>query len=56
MTADAGQFRAPRLTKLEVQGFKSFLNRTTLVFEPGITAVIGPNGSGPLFLWLFLFP
>lgn len=46
MTADAGQFRAPRLTKLEVQGFKSFLNRTTLVFEPGITAVIGPNGSG----------
>ena len=46
MTADAGQFRAPRLTKLEVQGFKSFLNRTTLVFEPGITAVVGPNGSG----------
>ncbi|MCA9876429.1 MAG: chromosome segregation protein SMC [Thermomicrobiales bacterium] len=46
MTADAGEFRAPRLTKLEVQGFKSFLNRTTLVFEPGITAVVGPNGSG----------
>ncbi|MFN8675965.1 MAG: chromosome segregation protein SMC [Thermomicrobiales bacterium] len=46
MTADAGHFRAPRLTRLEVQGFKSFLNRTTLVFEPGITAVIGPNGSG----------
>jgi chromosome segregation protein len=46
MTPDAGHFRAPRLTKLEVQGFKSFLNRTTLVFEPGITAVVGPNGSG----------
>ena len=37
---------APRLTRLELQGFKSFASRTTFSFEPGITAVIGPNGSG----------
>ncbi|MCK4744986.1 chromosome segregation protein SMC [Candidatus Parcubacteria bacterium] len=40
------------LEKIEIQGFKSFANKTTLIFpEPqknnkGITAVVGPNGSG----------
>ncbi len=46
MNADETMFRAPRLTRLEIQGFKSFLHRTTFAFEPGITAVVGPNGSG----------
>ena len=35
-----------RLTKLEMQGFKSFAKKTELQFSSGITAVIGPNGSG----------
>src|ERR1700694_3278217 len=34
------------LKSVEVQGFKTFAKKTELLFEPGITAVVGPNGSG----------
>ncbi len=35
-----------RLTKLELHGFKSFADHTTLRFDAGATAVVGPNGCG----------
>ena len=34
------------MKKLEIAGFKSFMDRTSLHFEPGVTAVVGPNGCG----------
>lgn len=34
------------LKKLEIQGFKSFADRTEVLFTPGVIAVVGPNGSG----------
>ena len=33
------------LKRLEMQGFKSFADKTVIELMPGITSVIGPNGS-----------
>jgi chromosome segregation protein len=35
-----------RIKRLEVQGFKSFCDRTVLTFNEPITGVVGPNGCG----------
>ena len=34
------------LKRIEMQGFKSFADKTVLELKQGITSVIGPNGSG----------
>ena len=34
------------LKRIEMQGFKSFVDKTNLEFVNGATAVVGPNGSG----------
>ncbi|HYE51025.1 MAG TPA: chromosome segregation protein SMC [Azospirillaceae bacterium] len=35
-----------QFTKLRISGFKSFVDPTELVIEPGMTGVVGPNGCG----------
>ena len=34
------------LKAIEIQGFKSFADKTRLTFERDITAIVGPNGAG----------
>lgn len=34
------------LKKLEITGFKSFVDKAAILFPPGISAVVGPNGCG----------
>jgi len=35
-----------RLERVEISGFKSFVDRTEVLFPEGITAIVGPNGCG----------
>jgi chromosome segregation protein len=35
-----------KLKKLDIVGFKSFFEKASIAFPPGISAVVGPNGCG----------
>lgn len=35
-----------KLKRLDIHGFKSFYHRTTIAFDDGVTAIVGPNGCG----------
>ncbi len=35
-----------RIRRLEMVGFKSFMDRTVVAFDEGVTGVVGPNGCG----------
>ena len=35
-----------KLTRLRLIGFKSFVEPTDIVIEPGLTGIVGPNGCG----------
>ena len=34
------------LRSITLKGFKSFPDRTKLDFTPGVSVIVGPNGSG----------
>jgi chromosome segregation protein len=40
------QWNAMHLERLEINGFKSFSDRSELAFDKGVTAIVGPNGCG----------
>src|SRR5574340_196395 len=37
---------AMRIRRLDIVGFKSFMDKTVIAFDDGVTGVVGPNGCG----------
>ncbi|RME32276.1 chromosome segregation protein SMC [Candidatus Woesearchaeota archaeon] len=43
---ESGDVAVTRILRLEMKGFKSFANKTEIVFGPAFNCILGPNGSG----------
>src|SRR5215218_9151145 len=43
---EARGVRSMHLSSITIKGFKSFPERTKLVFSPGVSVIVGPNGCG----------
>ena len=35
-----------KISRIEICGFKSFVDKTTIVFPDPVTSIVGPNGCG----------
>ena len=44
--ATRGRLEDMHLSSITIKGFKSFPERTKLVFSPGVSVIVGPNGCG----------
>src|SRR5882724_13538125 len=43
---DGAEGARMRIKQIEMNGFKSFMERTVLELPAGVTAIVGPNGCG----------
>ncbi len=51
------EYKEMRIKQIQMKGFKSFGNRTTIRFPEGVSCIVGPNGCGKsnvvdAFLWV----
>ena len=43
---DSGREASVKISRIEICGFKSFVDKTTIVFPDPVTSIVGPNGCG----------
>lgn len=46
LCSGSGTLRGMKFTRLRLVGFKTFVEPTEMLIEPGLTGIVGPNGCG----------